>query len=220
MGDTSLPLLLSEKVKRDPTDKSRCWYFLRLTPENDNYKLDDVLAFVKNLTLDDVWFVSEELSKKGVKHFHCIIWVSAILDPREEIKEWLISKFPGAWKKQDGNKRYNLQQVNDLTQCFKYTSKDGDFFYGSGVNKEYIMYVNSSSFQKKDTRIGQLLEARSAYIRGDITDYKLFESAIEVCIATSATGSVNSTYIKSFMLGARCEKDPDYKKKFYDSINF
>jgi len=216
-ANTLAPLLLSNKVKRDIKDTSVVFYFLRLTPENNNYSQEDVIRLMKDLTIEDVWFISEELSKKGVKHYHCIVWSPT--DIREEVKEWLVAKFPGAWKKQDGNKRYNLQVVEDLTKCFTYTSKDGDYLYGIGINPEYITYVNSKSFQKKDTRVGQLLVAREAYLKNKFDDKYLFNVAVDVCIATSSTGSVNMTYVKSFMTGAKAQKDPDYRNKLFDSLN-
>lgn len=217
-GDTSPPLLLSDKVKCDAKrtlsfNDPHNWYMLRLTPENDNYLLDDVKELCSNLTIEELWFIAEEKSRKNTKHFHCVFWSPN--DPRQEIKDWLILKFPAVWKKADGNKRYNLQQVEDLTKCFTYSSKDGDFIYGSGINPGYVNFVNSQSFQKKDSRISRLLTARADYIKDKLTDEDLFNIVCDVCITTSATGSMNMTYVKSFMTGAKCQKDPQYQRKLF-----
>lgn len=215
----SVPLLLSEKVKCDLSQFT--FWMLRLTPEDDRYSITDIQDFLEDLSTKDIWFIAEEQSKKGVKHFHTVFLYPNNLDPREEVKNWLVSKFPDKWKKQDGNKRYNLQAAennNRDDKAFMYSSKDGDYIFGKGINPEYIKYVNSKSFQKIDTRIGRLLSARASYIKGDITDRELFDTACTVCIETSATGSINVTYIKSFMTGARVEKDPKFKDQLYKSI--
>lgn len=216
---TLVPSMLTEKVKRDKGDTSCVWYFLRLTPENNNYTWQDVELLVKNLSVDDVWFMSEELSKKAVKHYHIVFWHIAGVDPRDEIKQWLVAQFPGAWKKQDGNKRYNLQQCSDVEKCMTYTSKDGDHLNGTGINCEYIKYVNSKSFQKKDTRISQLLVAREQYLLGNFDDRYLFDTACDVYIATSSTGSLNMTFVRNFITGAKAERDPVYRTKLYQSLN-
>lgn len=215
---TLVPTLTSDKVKTDYLEKVT-FYTLRLTPEDDKYSMDDVQEFLEDLSQKSLWFLSEELSKKAIKHYHTIFAYTLNLDPREEIKQWLLNKYPEKWKKQDGNKRYNLQEVNDITKCFTYISKDGDYVYGKGINPKFIDYVYSKSFQKKDTRIGQLMESRALYIQGKMTDYELFDNAVNVCINTSSTGSLNMTYIKSFVTGAKASKDPAYRKKLFDNMN-
>lgn len=214
--NTTAPLLLSDKVKCDLGKFT--FYMLRLTPENDNYKLEDVTEFMSDLSTKDVWFVSEEQSKKGVKHFHTVFIHPNGLDPRQEIKDWLLVKFPTTWKKQDGNKRYNLQEVESIDKAFMYASKDGDYISGKGLNEEYVKYVNSKSYQKKDTRVGQLMESRQLYVKGELSDRELFESVCDVCISTSATGSLNMTYVKSFMTGAKATKDPKYRDQLFKSL--
>lgn len=216
VDNTTAPLLLSDKVKCDLTKFT--FYILRLTPENNNYSMADVTEFVEDLASKKVWFVSEEQSKKAVKHYHCVFTHPNGLDPREEIKSWLVRLFPGVWKKQDGNKRYNLQVVEDIEKSFMYTSKDGDYLFGSGINPDYITYVNSKSFQKKDTRIGQLMVARQVYLKGGYDDIQLFQIVCDVCIATSSTGSLNMTYVKSFMTGAKAEREPSYRVKLFNAL--
>lgn len=211
--NTTAPLLLSEKVKSDLTRLT--FFMLRLTPENDNYSLQDVTEFMGDLSLHNVWFVSEEQSKKGIKHYHTVFAQPNGLDPRQDIKNWLLEKFPSKWKKQDGNKRYNLQEVKELEKAFTYTSKDGDYVIGKGINPDYIAYVNSKSFQKKDTRVGQLIESRQLYIQGQMTERELFDSVCDVCISTSLTGSLNMTYVKCFMTGAKAQKDPKFRDQLY-----
>lgn len=216
---TSVPLLLREKVKCDLSQYT--FWMLRLTPEDDRYDLNDVKELMEDITTKHVWFIAEEQSKKGIKHFHAVFIYPNKLDPREEIKSFLVGKYPDKWEKQDGNKRYNLQPAKDNNRdhkAFIYTSKDGDYIYGKGINPDYIDYVNSKSFQKMDTRIGRLMTARRSYIKGDITDRELFDIACNVCIETSSTGSINVTYVKSFMTGARVEKDPRFKDALYKSI--
>lgn len=215
--DTSVPLLLSDKVKLKYMD-TIMFYVLRLTPENDNYGLEEVKDFLEDLSIKKIWFVSEEKSKKAVKHYHAVFAYPIGLDPRDEIKKWLVSKFPGTWKKQDGNKRYNLQESSNKDNAFMYASKDGDYFYGEGINPEYIKYVNSKSFQKKDTRVGLLMSSREQYIKDKINDRQLFDIVCKICIDTSSTGSLNMTYVKSFMTGAKASKDPEYKDKLFKDM--
>lgn len=215
--DTSVPLLLSDKVK---CDLSRFTFWcLRLTPENvTDYTFTDVQDFIEDLTIKDIYILCEEKSKKSVKHFHATFLSPNGLDPREEIKAWLVRQYPGKWKKEDGNKHYNLQQAknnNKENKAFIYVTKDGDYIAGKGVNPKYVEYVNSQSFQKKDTRVGQLMESRKLYLEGKMTDRELFESLCDVCIATSQTGSLNMTYVKSFMTGAKAQKEPLYRNQLF-----
>jgi len=214
---TSVPLLLSDKVKVKHID-TLIFYILRLTPENDNYKFEHVKDFLEDLCVKHIWFVSEEQSKKAVKHYHTVFAYPVGSDPREEVKKWLVEQFPGAWKKQDGNKRYNLQQSEDRDKCFMYASKDGDYAYGIGINPKYIEYVNSKSYQKKDTRVGQLMIARADYILKKINDRELFDIVCAIYIDTSSTGSLNMPYIKSFMTGAKSIRDPDFKDKLFKDM--
>jgi len=215
MNNTTVPLLLGDKVKCDLTQ--HLFFMLRLTPE-DKYALDDVKTLMSDISTKNIWFVSEEQSKKGVKHYHCVFLVPNTFDPRQDIKDWLLIKFPGTWKKQDGNKRYNLQEVEDIDKAFTYTSKDGDFITREEINPKYIEYVNSKSYQKKDQRIGQLMSARQLYLKGQLNERQLFESVCDVCIKTSATGSLNMTYVKSFMTGAMADKNPNYRDKLFESM--
>lgn len=214
--NTTIPMLLGDKVISD----NEVWYMLRLTPDSIEYALTDVTDDLLKSLADQYWFLSEELSKKGIKHYHCVFLHLSpdYLDPREAIKEWLLTKFPGKWKKADGNKRYNLQVAEKPHEAFKYTSKDGDYYIGSGINPEYISLVNSQSFQKKDARIGQLAIAREDFINDKMTDRELFSKVCDIIISTSPTGSLNPTVARNFVMGAKASKDPSYKDYLFKSL--
>lgn len=216
--DTSVPMLLSDKVKVKHLSEYTFWC-LRLRPDSiKDYSMEDVQEFMDDLSVKGVWLLCEELSKKKVKHFHTTFMYPNNLDPRQEIKNWLLEKYTSKWAKADGNKRYNLAPAKDNNKenkAFIYVTKDGDFIYGNGLNKAYVEYVNSQSYQKKDTRVAQLMVSRELYIKGELTDRELFDSVCDVCIATSTTGSLNMNYVKSFMTGAKAQKDPRYRDELF-----
>lgn len=212
-SNTTAPKLLCEKVKSDHEE----WYMLRLTPENDDYNMGDIIESLLKPLSEGSWFIAEESTKKGIKHYHSVFL--SYKDPREDIKQWLVSIYPNKWKKQDGNKRYNLQQVEQLEKAFTYTSKDGDYMNGPNINPEYIKYVNSKSFQKKDARINQLSVIRQQFIKGDITDRQLFSKVCSILVATSTTGSLNPQLARNFVIGAKYSKDPEsYSDQLFDSL--
>ena len=214
INNTTAPMLLSDKVKSD----NCIWYMLRLTPDKkEDYTREEILDMIEDFTQDDVWFMAEELSKKGVLHYHLVML--CLKDPRETIKEWLVTKYPNKWKKQDGNKRYNLQEPEDLERVFIYSSKDSDYTWGKGINSDFITYVNGKSYQKKDSRLGLLQVAKQRYLNDEITDRELFREVCDILISISATGSLNPTTAKNFVLGCKCIKDPRYKDQLYDLLN-
>jgi len=199
--NTTIPILLCDKVISD----NDIWYALRLTPF-DAYQTGDIKELLTDLS-DNMWCYSKESSSKGVIHYHIIFLTYK--DPREDIKNWLIGFYPEKWKKEDGNKRYNLAVSEDVVQTFKYLLKDkGEILYGSDINPEFIEDCKAKSFAKysKANFAKAFNDLKMEYHEDKITSKELRTKIIQLRGLYSQPIDLNK--ISQIVLSCQVRKDP------------
>jgi len=200
-GNTSIPILMCDKVISDKEH----WYMLRLTPM-DKYDIHCVTAMLIDVQYANHWLISTETSAKGKLHFHCLF--TCEFDPRGNIKNWLSELFPGPWKKEDGNKRYNLELVTDLRKCMTYIVKDGSYINSTTINPDYIADCVKKSFKKYSKEEFTLrFEKLKADYKEDIITNKELRAAI-IRLKGEYRQPINLTRISEIVLSCMVNKDP------------
>lgn len=200
-GHTSIPILMGDKV----ISVKDLWYMLRLTPM-DAYSIEAVEKMLIDVMYSENYIISTEVSPKKKLHFHVVF--TCEFPPRDNIKLWLSEKFPGAWKKEDGNKRYNLEEVTDLKKCITYCVKDGTYCNSISINPDFLVDCKSKSFNKYSkeafTVAFELLKTK--YKDGEITSRELRTSIIQ--LKGLYRQPINLTRIGEIVLACMVNKDP------------
>lgn len=204
-ANTSIPILKCDKVLSD--DK---WYMLRLTPFEE-YQDGDVKELL-NMFSAKIWIYSKEVSKGDKIHYHTLF--QCYKDPREDIKEWLQTFFTDKWKKEDGNKRYNLTEVDDINKAVTYVVKDGDYFIGDHINTSYVENCKKKSFKKysKEAFASAFEELKTEFREDKIDHLELRTKFIR--LKATYGQPVDSNRITGIINSLRVQKDPSLATEF------
>jgi hypothetical protein len=196
--NSSIPILKSDKVITDQ------WYMLRLTPDS-MYSSGEVEQLMK-VFAEGEYVMSFEESKSGKAHFHCVF--TCYKDPRDDIKEWLQTYWRGKWKKEDGNKRYNLTLVEDIKTAMTYIVKDGFSTVGSSINPDYYEHCKKKSFKKysKEAFTIEFEKLKADYKEDIITSKELRTKIIQ--LKGLYRQPVNLMRITEIVLSCMVNKDP------------
>jgi len=195
------PILIVDRVESTP-------YALRLTPQG-KYDIDQIKDVLFINTITD-YIISKEESKKGVIHFHAVLWtVLNEKDLRNEIGIFLKKYFLGAPKRGDANKQYNLKACIDLQKTVTYLLKDGgDVNYSSNINNVSINELKNLSYKKfsKDDFASELEVLKERFKQNDVV---LSDMMIEVVRLKSLYRQpVNLNYIYQMCLSFDVHNKP------------
>ena len=204
--NTSIPILTCDKVISD----NLTWYVLRLTPL-DAYEVGAVQKMLQNVIYSEHYIVATELSVKMKLHYHIVFTCDLVIEKtRGLIKDWLSQMFPGPWKKEDGNKRYNLDVSTNYIQAFKYLlkMKGVQYICSDNINPEFIADCKKKSFEKysKEAFTIQFEKLKSDF-REDIIDYRQLRVKI-IQLKGLYSQPICLRRIDEIVLSCRINKDP------------
>lgn len=204
MDNESLPN--SDSEEEDVVAETFC---LRLTPDNPpNFTMDQLTAHVDKVF--PMYVVAEEISKKGVLHYHVVVETSLDIETvRARFKLFVDEVWPKSARKRGfGNKQYHLTKADHPHRAVVYATKQKGYIY-KGYSTEYIELAEKESFEPP---------TRAAFS----TDFELLkdrfltttmdqEAFIECFITLKAKHDqmVNMSHAYQYSLSVLIKRDPE-----------
>lgn len=190
---------------------------LRVThPNIDKNILSEFLNGVS-----DTYIISEEISKKKVVHFHCLVCNlhKKVDNDIEKFREIFKEKFPFL----NSGHMYNLAIIKNEDKYISYILKEHDSLESDklvlkGVNQEFLLSMFVYKYKKFDKRrfVEEMESIEMEYIKRYVTikpmkDWELLKALCEVRIKYNQT--INWPYMCQYTEKIICKCDPDYLKQ-------